>query len=307
MLKNHSIASSSTSLSAVSISSSSSSVTKYIASPARIASRVFGWPSTTRSPSAIPSIVRSPPVASSITSRSGPPSFGSSSTASSSRIATEPGPLVQQLVRAVDGRVEDAEAAGAGGEDGLEADRAVGVAELLGRSRDLGGAVDASEVGPLDAEPLQQGVGLRLVVGAVDRVRRRDQHRHGEAVPVRGEPFEVEGRLRQDDVDSLALDDVQHRVGEAGVGAGGDEVEGIGEVPADRAPAHVGADDADAALAVRAQALQQRGRPGRAGRADEDGDVLQERSILSAASWSRRRSFSSSSIARIVSPMRVPG
>ena len=32
-----------------------------------------------------------------------------------------------------------------------------------------------------------------------------------------------------------------------------------------------------------------------------------ERSIRSAASCSRRRSFSSSSIARIVSPMRVPG
>ena len=36
-------------------------------------------------------------------------------------------------------------------------------------------------------------------------------------------------------------------------------------------------------------------------------DVLQDRSIRSAASWSRRRSFSSSSIARIVSPIRVPG
>ena len=66
-------------------------MTKYIASPARIASRVFGWPSTISRPFPIPSIVRSPPVASSITSRSGPPSSGSSSTASSSRIATEPG------------------------------------------------------------------------------------------------------------------------------------------------------------------------------------------------------------------------
>ena len=46
-------------------------------------------------------------------------------------------PLVQQLVRAVDGRVEDPEAARAGGEDGLEADGAVRVAELLGRGGDL--------------------------------------------------------------------------------------------------------------------------------------------------------------------------
>src|SRR5579862_2584403 len=91
MLKNHSISSSRTIRSAVSISPSSSSVTKYIARPARIASRVFGWPRTTRSPSAMPSIVRSPPVASSITSSSVPPSSGSSSSASSSRIDTEPG------------------------------------------------------------------------------------------------------------------------------------------------------------------------------------------------------------------------
>src|ERR687897_1208696 len=82
-----------------------------------------------------------------------------------------PGALVEQLVRAVDGRVEDAEAAGAGGEDGLETDRSVGVAELLGGRRDLGGAVDAAEMGPLDAEALQQGIALRLVVRAVNRVR----------------------------------------------------------------------------------------------------------------------------------------
>ena len=35
--------------------------------------------------------------------------------------------------------------------------------------------------------------------------------------------------------------------------------------------------------------------------------VLHERSIRSAASWSSRRSFSSSSIARIVWPIRSPG
>ena len=124
---------------------------------------------------------------------------------------------------------------------------------------------------------------------------------------MRGEPFEVERRLRQDDVDALALDDVEHRVGEAGVGAGRDEVERVAEVAADRALAHVGADEPHRPLAVRAQALQERRRAGRARGGDEDGDVLHERSIRSAASWSRRRSFSSSSIARIVSPIRVPG
>ena len=122
-----------------------------------------------------------------------------------------------------------------------------------------------------------------------------------------GEPGEVERGLRQDDVDALALDDVEHRVGEAGIRAGGHQVERVAEVAADRALAHVGADEADGALAVLAQRVQERGRARRARRADEDGDVLHERSIRSAASWSRRRSFSSSSMARIVSPIREPG
>ncbi len=124
---------------------------------------------------------------------------------------------------------------------------------------------------------------------------------------MRGEPLEIERGLRQDDVDALTLDDVEHRVREAGIGARRDSVERVGEVAADGALAHVSADDADGPLAVRAQALEQRGGAGRSRRRDEHGHVLHERSIRSAASWSRRRSFSSSSIARIVSPMRVPG
>ena len=124
---------------------------------------------------------------------------------------------------------------------------------------------------------------------------------------MRGEALEVERRLRQDDVDALALDDLEHGVREARVGAGRDAVERVAEVAPDGALAHVGADEPDRALAVRAQALQERRGAGRARGADEDGDVLHERSIRSAASWSSRRSFSSSSIARIVSPMRVPG
>ncbi len=124
---------------------------------------------------------------------------------------------------------------------------------------------------------------------------------------MRGEAFEVERRLRQDDVDALALDDVEHGIREAGVGACRHAVKRIAEVVADRALAHVGADEPDRPLAVRAQALQERSGSGRPRGRDEDGDVLHERSIRSAASWSSRRSFSSSSIARIVSPMRVPG
>src|SRR5947199_2131 len=55
MLKKWSRASSATIFSAVSTSPASSSVSKYIASPARIASRVLAWPRTTRPPSAMPS------------------------------------------------------------------------------------------------------------------------------------------------------------------------------------------------------------------------------------------------------------
>ena len=176
-------------------------------------------------------------------------------------------PLVQQLVGAVDGRIEDAKAARAGGEDRLEADGAVGVAELASGGLDLPRAVHAAEVGALHAQPLQQRVGLGLVVRAVDRVRRGDEHRHREAVAVRRQPFEVERGLRQDDVDALALDDVEHRVGEARVGAGGDGVERVAEMAADRPLAHVGADETHGPLAVRAQALsgapQCRARPRR--------------------------------------------
>ncbi len=124
---------------------------------------------------------------------------------------------------------------------------------------------------------------------------------------MRCQALEVERGLGEDDVDALALDDVEHRVGEAWIGAGGDSVERIAEMAADRPLAHVGADEPYGSLAVLAQALQERCRAGSSGGGDEDGDVLHERSILSAASCSSRRSFSSSSIARIVSPMRVPG
>ena len=73
-----------------------------------------------------------------------------------------------------------------------------------------------------------------------------------------GEALEVERRLRQDRGGALALGDLADRVGERRVGAGRDEVERVAEVAADRALAHVGADEAHLALAVLAQAAQQR-------------------------------------------------
>ena len=124
-----------------------------------------------------------------------------------------------------------------------------------------------------------------------------------------GEALEVERRLRQDDVHALALDDLEHRVREAGVRSGRDEVERVAEVTADGALGHVRADEAHVALAVLAERPEQRGGSRRAGGRDEDGDGTEAhaRSILSSASWVRRRSRSASSIARMVCPIVSPG
>ena len=255
---------------------------------------------------AMPSIVRSPPVASSITSRSAP------------RLRQqldrllEPhrdgaGPLVEQLVRAVDGRVEDAKAARAGREHRLEADGAVGVAELARGRFDLGGAGDAAELGRGDAE---LGAAARTSAPCRSSARSRRAARRAPASgtarraprALRGRTTTAAGsrrRLRAPRSSSIAS-------GNAGVGAAGDDVERVAEVAADRALAHVGADEAHLALAVRAQRMQQRGRARRARRGDHDGDRLHERSILSFRRCSRRaaRSLSrnDSIDSRIVAP-----
>ena len=103
---------------------------------------------------------------------------------------------------------------------------------------------------------------------------------------MRREPFQVERGLREHDVDALALDDVEHGVGEGGVGAGRNAMEGVAEVAADRPLAHVGPDQAHGSLAVCAQAFQERRGAGRAGGADEDGDGLQASHRSSSGRWS---------------------
>ncbi len=85
------------------------------------------------------------------------------------------------------------------------------------RSLDLPRAGDTPELDGRDADPLQELVRLRLVVRPVHRLGRRDEHRHREAVARRREARQVERRLRQDDVDLLALDDLEHRVRVRGV------------------------------------------------------------------------------------------
>ena len=217
------------------------------------------------------------------------------------------GPLAEELVGAIDGRVEDPEAARARGEHRLEADGAVRIAELARGRLDLGCALDAPEIGGGEAQPAQEGVALGLVVRAVDRVGRRDEDGDVAEAPGRaGEPFEVERRLGQHCRCALALGDFADRVRKARVGTGGDEVESVAEVPADRALAHVGADEPDLALAVRAQRVEERCRPGSARRGHDDGERLHSRSIRSARRCSRRAARSASRNVRIVSPIVEP-
>ena len=216
------------------------------------------------------------------------------------------GPLVEELVRAVDGRVEDAEAARAGGEDRLEADGPVGVAELargrldLARRRSRGGSRAPGRRGGAAARssrPCRSS-------GGSSRGRRR--------APGRGKPPRCSARpWRSNELCGSTTSTpsrstiVPDRVGEARVGARRDEVERVAEVAADRALGHVRADEADVALAVLAQGAEQRGRPGRARGGDEDGRHV--RSIRSLARCVSRASRSASRNASIVSRIVSPG
>ena len=256
----------------------------------------------------MPSIVRSPPVASSITSRSGPPSSGSSSSASSSRIATEPGRSFSSWCARSTVGSRIAEAARARREDGLEADR-------RGRDSRARARPPRPRAAPLTRRKSGPAMPSRCssaYVSALSFERRivsgeETSTGTGKRVAMRREAVEVERGLRQHRVHVLALDDVQHGIREARVRPRRHEVERVAQVPSDRALAHVGADEPNLALAVLAQPAQQRGAAGRARGGHEDGDRLHERSIRSAARRSRSSSRSASSIARIVSPIRAPG
>ena len=109
----------------------------------------------------------------------------------------------------VDRRVEDPEAARARGEDRLEADRPLRIAELARGSFDRCRAAHAPELGRGQPEPMQELVGLGLVVRALDRFERRDEDGNLlEDVERTRQPFEIEGRLRQHRRSSLAPGDV---------------------------------------------------------------------------------------------------
>src|SRR2546421_7827913 len=83
-------------------------------------------------------------------------------------------------------------------------------------------------------------------------------------------------------------------------------MERVAEALADRALRHVGADEPHVPLAVLAQRAEERSRPGRPRRRDENGDRLHERSIRSSASCCRPSSRLASSIECIDWPIVAP-
>ena len=274
MLKKCSIPSSATIASASSISAGSSSVTKYIARPGahrlarlRVAEHDLAPVRRCRRSSA------RGPFASSITSSSVRSSTDARiSIASSSSIDTDPGRSRSSWSRAVDGRVEDAEAARARREDRLEADRALGVAELVRGGLDLAARRDAPEVRRRQPEPVQERVRLGLVVRAADRVRRRDEHRRcrrtGSIAPASPSRSNDDCGRTASAPSRSAI--VAHRRGEAGVddrpARGGTRRRGAGRptarymsVPTSRT----------SRSPFSRSAAQQRGRAGRAGGGDE--------------------------------------
>ena len=123
--------------SAASTNSGRSTVSNHIASPARIASRVFACPSTRRPSRQMPSTVCSGPVTSSITSSGGKSSGPIASSASSTDSGSGPGRASSNAKRRSTLRREDAEAARALGRRGLHADVVAGIAERLGRGAEL--------------------------------------------------------------------------------------------------------------------------------------------------------------------------
>ena len=215
--------------------------------------------------------------------------------------------LVEQLMRAVDRRIEDPETARPRPEDRLEADRPVGIAELARRLLDRGSPANPPELRRRHADSVQEGVALGLVVRAPDRLGRRDEHGNLEALARGGQPCEIERGLRQNGVDALVGANLEHGVGEVRLRPSRNKVEGIAEQPTNGPNGHVRSDQANAPLAVLPQRSQKRGRPGRAACGNEHGDGPHERSIVSSASCASRRSRSASSMASIVSRIVPPG
>ena len=194
-------------------------------------------------------------------------------------------------MRAIDGRVEDPEAARARREDRLEADRPLRVAELGGCRRDLARAVrrggspapgGRAASGARRSRPCRSSGGSSPATTRSRAPPRRRTGRDARRAPrgrttTAGSTTSTRSRRQTSST----------RVGEPGIRAGRHEVEGVAEVAPDRPLGHVRSDQPQLALAVLAQRAEQRRRPGRAGGRHEHGDRLHDRSIRSSAIWTR--------------------
>ena len=222
--------------------------------------------------SAIPSIVRSLPVASSITSSSvGVVAEQLEEILEAERLG-DAGPVRQQLLVPVGRRRRGSGSpASPTRRPASCATSTSGIAELAGGRGDRLAAATRRQRRAAHADPVEQRVGLRLVVRAADRLGRRDEDRdalEARPSPRRGRAGRTRTaagrrpRSRARQTSSIAS-------AKPGIRPGRHEVEGVGEVAADRALGHVGADDPDLALAVLPQRAHQRGGAGRAAGRDE--------------------------------------
>ena len=127
-------------------------------------------------------------------------------------------------MRAVDGRVEDAEPARARARHGLEAERPVRVAELLRGGRERLAPLDALPGGHRHAGLAEPAVALGLVVREPHRLGAADEEleaRVGELLARGGEPGQVVGGLGEDGVHALALRESSTASANAGSAPGG--------------------------------------------------------------------------------------
>ena len=172
--------------------------------------------------------------------------------------------LVQQLLRPVDARVEHAEAARARGHDGLEAHRAIRVAELA--------AASATAAPPRTRSNL--GAGGRAGAAPRSSAPCRSTHESASGPETRtragAKSWRRSARASRSKDDwgsttstSSRSDELEHRVDEGLVSARRDELEGVAEVPADGSLGHVGPDEAKLPLAVLAERADERRRPRR--------------------------------------------
>jgi hypothetical protein len=120
---------------------------------------------------------------------------------------------------------------------------------------------------------MQRRIALGLVVRHADRLGAGDQDPDGtEVVPPTRQAVEVERRLWKDDVDPLPFGNGEDLLGKCVVIAGRHEVEFVAEESANGTFRHIGPDQANLALAVRAKCADERRRPGRATGSEQNGD-----------------------------------